>query len=125
MRLSSKRLEEFWAKVLKTPGCWYWQGCTSGNNRGSFMVEGRRYVPTEVMLAIHGQPREGGLLILHTCDNPACVNPEHLYWGSQTDNMRDRSERHPGWAKKSTDPVTGKPRWYCNKTLAFKRSVGG
>ena len=41
----------------------------------------------------HAQPVPEGMYVLHTCDNPQCVNPEHLYIGDHTDNMRDRSER--------------------------------
>lgn len=97
MLISARRKEAFLAKIEKTPDCWLWKGCLEGNNRGSFQIEGRRYVPTEVMLALKGEFRVQGLMILHKCDNKACVNPEHLYWGTQFDNMRDRSLRHPGW----------------------------
>lgn len=121
--LTPERLQTFWNRIVKTDACWYWQGCVSGNNRGSFTIDGRRYVPTEVMLMLHGQFRQGGLMILHTCDNPACVNPDHLYWGTQFDNMRDRSERHPGWAKKALGP-DGKPKWYYEQTLAARRQRG-
>lgn len=61
-------------------------------------------------------------MILHKCDNKGCVNPAHLYWGTQMDNMRDRSERHPGWAKKSIGK-NGKPRWYHKHTLAVKKAL--
>jgi len=110
-QLTAERLQTFWNKIVKTETCWYWQGCVSGANRGSFMLDGKRYVPTEVMLMLHGQFREGGLMILHTCDHGACVNPDHLYWGTQFDNMRDRNERHPGW------------KWGERKTLTKKEKL--
>lgn len=97
MQLLNREKKRFWARVTKTTICWHWRGCFTGNNRGSFYVNGKRYLPTEVMLALQGEFRKEGLMILHTCDNKLCVNPEHLYWGTQFDNMKDRSERHSGW----------------------------
>ena len=41
----------------------------------------------------HAQPIPEGMSVLHTCDNPRCCNPEHLYIGDHTDNMRDRTDR--------------------------------
>jgi hypothetical protein len=89
----------FWAKVQKgsSEECWPWVGGTQVSGYGQFWFEGRYWIATEFMLLLQGELRQGGLFILHKCDNKSCVNPKHLYWGTQADNMRDRAERHPGW----------------------------
>ena len=70
-------IERFWKKVNKTDGCWLWQGATSRSSQGygAFSV-GRSSIPK-------------GLFILHHCDNPPCVRPDHLFIGTQKDNIND------------------------------------
>lgn len=93
-----KTLEErFWEKVNKTEGCWLWTANTTkdrkGNKRYGLIGAGRR---GEGMLYAHrvswelhfGEVPEG-MLVLHTCDTPPCVNPSHLFLGTQTVNMQD------------------------------------
>lgn len=94
--------ERFWKHV--TPGdpdeCWTWQG-TCANGYGHLW--GGEDYPTQWALAHriswelrHGVPVPEGLKILHHCDNPTCVNPAHLYAGTQADNARDRAARGRG-----------------------------
>ena len=86
----------FWSKVKQTGGCWEWTGGNSGRKRGygRFRINGG-------MTAAHRQAwkwcnaREipNGLCVLHTCDNPPCVNPLHLFLGSQRDNVKDMDRK--------------------------------
>lgn len=68
----------------------------AGNSGGyaSCKFDGR-YIGKHVRAMIHktgGQP--AGMQALHHCGNPRCVNPQHLFWGTQTDNLNDRKEKH-------------------------------
>ena len=75
--------------------CWEWQKLRYPTGYGRF---GQLYAH-RVSWEIENGDIPEGLHILHTCDNPPCVNPKHLYVGTHQDNMRDRQERHPRFNK--------------------------
>ena len=84
--------QRFWEKVLKTEGCWLWQGATNLQGYGK-LSRGR---VSEGTLAAHRLSYEiafgaipPGQYVLHKCDTPLCVRPDHLFLGSQTDNLLD------------------------------------
>lgn len=84
------RLRDFWTYVNKTNDCWLWTGRRDGSfGYGMYKTEGAHRV--SYRLAHGGIPV--GAYVLHSCDTPACVNPDHLRVGTQADNMRDRKER--------------------------------
>lgn len=94
------RSHYFWPKVAYGPEsqCWEWKAAKDWDGYGSFKVSvnGRlRMVRAHrVSYLLAGGVLESGQLLLHTCDNPSCVNPRHLEPGSQGDNMRQRSTRN-------------------------------
>lgn len=88
----------FWAKVQKTDNCWLWLGRTRGGygriaeaGRGSRVMSAHR-----VSYELAYGPIPDGLDVLHICDNPSCVWPEHLRVGTHTDNMRDMALKGRG-----------------------------
>ncbi len=99
MRISSET--RFWKKVDKSPnekGCWNWTGKPHRKADGKDWY-GRFTVNRKCENAhrwsyrfTHGEIPDG-LFVLHTCDNPLCVNPSHLYLGTDADNTRDKIER--------------------------------
>jgi len=85
-------MERFWSKVEKTDGCWIWTGARR-NGYGAFLItnQGRKRVVYAHRLSfelVHGAIPKG-LYVLHHCDNPVCVNPIHLFLGTQSDNLKD------------------------------------
>ena len=83
----------FWSKVDKSGECWLWTGCRDRRGYGRFRFRGRTSLAHRVSWTLtHGQPSDD-LFVLHRCDTPSCVNPDHLFMGTQTDNMRDCSSK--------------------------------
>ena len=94
----------FWAKVdvRGEDDCWEWQA--GKNQRGYGFIRRNIYGTSAAhrfALASHQgiEPPPTDVFALHSCDNPGCVNPSHLRWGSNQDNCKDRSERNPGYSK--------------------------
>ena len=71
-------------------GCWYWQGSISGRGYGGLSVDGKwRRAHRVAWTLANNMPIPDGLHVMHSCDNPSCVNPEHLSVGTHDDNMQD------------------------------------
>lgn len=95
-------MERFWSKVAKSDGCWLWQAATHRFGYGMFSLDGRTTTAHRVSWALTNGPVPGGLHVLHRCDVPACVRPDHLFLGTPTDNMQDCAKKERQGRRKLT-----------------------
>lgn len=108
MALTEKQLTAFFAKVRHDPatGCHLWTAYIGSWGYGRFAVGRRPQKAHRLAYEIaHGQI-PAGLCVRHTCDTPACVNPEHLVLGTMADNVADRVERGRSYRKLSAEQVS-------------------
>lgn len=80
-------------KLCKKTGCWLWKGCVDGSGYGQVKDKGRIWKSHRYSFSIYVGDIPEGLCVLHTCDVPSCVNPEHLFLGTKADNTKDMIEK--------------------------------
>lgn len=90
MRPTDKQVQKFWEKVDKSGNCWEWTGAKKKRGYGNVKINHKVYSAHAIsfLLANDRMPL-AGFIILHACDNPACVNPDHLREGTHLENMLD------------------------------------
>lgn len=97
------RFEKF---VSKTDGCWRWAATVDRRGYGKFAVFGSPRAAHQVSWVLYRGYLPEGQFVLHRCDNPSCVNPDHLFLGTHTDNMRDMRAKGRGPNRRGENSAT-------------------
>lgn len=118
--------ERFWQKVSASTetACWEWRGACGGSGYGHIIHGGQIIDAHRISYQLNRGPISDEMFVLHSCDNKKCVNPAHLYLGTQHDNMVDfhrRKTSHNG--KLSQDNIVA-IMYLCGEGYMSQRQIG-
>jgi hypothetical protein len=87
--------ERFESKISMEPntGCWLWTGTTNDKGYAQIRIDGIYKYAHRLSWKFNRGPIPQNLQVLHKCDTPSCVNPLHLFLGTQKDNMQDAKKK--------------------------------
>ncbi len=108
--------------VKRTDTCWLWTGAHNNAGYGQFYVRARRgsVLAHRWSYEHHNGPIDDGLFVMHSCDNPPCVNPDHLGLGTNQDNIDDKTAKGRGL----TPTCKQGHEWTDSNTITFTKPSG-
>lgn len=99
MILNNSQKNRFFKKIITEPntGCFLWTNAEDGCGYGWFRINGKMCRAHRISWMINKGNIPNNKLVLHKCDTPQCVNPEHLFLGSNLDNAKDKVKKNRQW----------------------------
>ena len=95
--LSEEYIKRFWSKVEKTENSWLWNFSLDGMGYGSFVIFKNKEYKTarasRMSFYLTNGPIPDGMCVCHSCDNPKCVRPDHLWLGTRSQNSKDMAQK--------------------------------
>ncbi len=97
--------DRFWEKVnVGGPDdCWEWTAWKNNKGYGQISYQGKLQLAHRFSWKLANEDPPGEMCVLHRCDNPLCVNPNHLFLGTQKDNMQDKKRKRRTASQKGTE----------------------
>jgi len=122
-------MKKFYDKIsVLESGCWRWLGACN-DRYGFVVVDGKTWLAHRFSYTLHCDDIPMGEQVLHTCDNGFCVNPAHLFIGSQQDNMTDKVNKNrqakgmDNGTSKLTDEEVLEIRKLCDEDNLFQYEI--
>lgn len=129
---SGRLIERFWSKVNKngptmphmdTP-CWVWTASKSNKGYGQFGFKPKNIGAHRFAYTITCGNIPDDVMVLHRCDNPPCVRPDHLFLGTHGDNIRDMIAKGRNWQKTQPQKICHGERHHLSKlTVEAVKSI--
>jgi hypothetical protein len=83
-----------WSVLSDEESCWLWVGFTHPGGYGHLTISGKLHKAHRLSYEVHKSAIPDGMHVCHTCDNPSCINPDHLFLGTHDDNMKDKARKN-------------------------------
>lgn len=104
--------------VITPAGCWEWKLVRNSQGYGNTTVGSSiRGGAHRISYAVFNGPVPQGMVVMHLCDNPPCINPDHLKLGTHEENVKDCHKKGRHWSKKRLSNWKNVQQKYCRKGL--------